>query len=153
MVMELYESLLDEFSKVINIPPLKPDANNSCLIKLPEDGAKIQIEIDKTGDFLMLASNLGFVPPGRYREALFREALHHNNSPHPRNGTFCFSENTKQLMLMEYLHIKDLNGEKIASVFEPFSERATLWKKAIEKGEVPVGAESVRKGGSGMFGL
>ena len=153
MVMELYESLLDEFSKVINIPPLKPDSNHSCLIKLPEDGAKIQIEIDKTGDFLMLASNVGFVPPGRYREALFREALHHNNSPHPRNGTFCYSDNTKQLMLMEYLYIKELNGEKIASVFEPFAERATLWKQAIEKGEIPVGTESVRKGGSGMFGL
>jgi len=153
MVMELYESLLDELSKAANLPTLKPDSNNSCLIKLPENGAKIQIEIDKTGDFLMMASNVGFAPPGRYREALFKEALRHNNTPHPRYGTFCYSENTKQLMLFEYLHIKELNGEKIAAVFGPFSERATFWKQAIERGEVPAGVESVRKGGSGMFGL
>lgn len=153
MVMELFEGLLDEFSKAANLPPLKSDSNHSCLIKLPENGAKIQLELDKTGDFLLLASNLGFVPPGRYREALFREALHYNNTPHPRNGTFCYSENTKQIMLLEYLHVKELNGEKIAAVFGPFAERATLWKTAIERGEVPAGTESVRKGGSGMFGL
>jgi hypothetical protein len=154
MVMDLFDSLLNELSTELDIPSLKSDSNNSCLIKLPENGAKIQLEFDKSQEYFVIASNLGFIPRGRYREIVFKEALRHNNTPHPRNGTFCYSDKNENLVLMELLPLKDLTGVKIADVFTPFSERATAWKQAIEKGEVPQAAGmSARPAGSGMFGL
>lgn len=151
--MDLFESLLNEFGKVVNME-LHTDANNACLIKLPNDGPGIQLELDKTGNFLVMVSNIGFIPPGRYRETLFKEALRLNNQPHPRNGTFAYSKKADQLVLMEQIPIKDINGEKIASVYTPFSEKAALWKEAITHGEVPSTASgSYRKAGTGMFGL
>ena len=154
MVMDLFEALLQEFSKATNIPNLKPDANSSCLLVLP-NGTKIQLDIDPGNNFLLMGAELGFIPGGRYRENVFKEALRANNLPAPRNGDFAYSKKKDLLILFTKISLKDLNGEKIASVFAPFSEKATHWKEAISKGEVPSlsGAFSTHKSGTGMFGL
>lgn len=153
-MMDFFESLLQEFSQAINIPNLKPDGNNSCLIALPK-GPKIQLDLDGNQEFLILGSEIGFLPAGRYRETLFKEALRANSLPPPRYGDFAFSKKKDQLILFTKLPLKDINGEKIASTFAPFSEKATHWWSAIQRGEVPslTGAFSTKKGGAGMFGL
>ncbi len=153
MVMDLFESIMNEFGKVIGLD-LHPDKNQACLIQLPNDGPAIQIELDKTGNFVVLVSNIGFIPPGRYRETVFKEALRVNNQPHPRNGTFAYSKKADQLVLLEQIPVKDINGEKLASVYTPFTEKAAQWKEAITHGEVPQGTTgSTRRSGTGMFGL
>lgn len=157
MVMDLLESLLEEFSKATNLVPLKPDSNSSCLIALPKDGPKIQLEIDKTAQFLVIGSELGFIPPGRYRETIFKTALQANHLPHPRYGNFAYSQKADQLIMFELLPLKELNGEKIAQVYNPFVEKAIVWKDSIAKGDIPplMGSLSASKRGSGggMFGL
>ena len=40
MVMNLFEGLLEELARALQIGELKPDSNNSCLIQMPK-GAKI----------------------------------------------------------------------------------------------------------------
>lgn len=155
MVMDLFESLLEEFSKTAEIPDLKPDSNNSCLIVMPNEGPKIQMEIDSTGNYFVMGTGLGFLPMGRYREMIFKEALRANGLPYPRVGDFAFSKKTENLIMFAKLPVKDLNGTKIASTFSAFVEKATHWQDAISRGEVPSinGAFSTRKGGAGMFGL
>lgn len=154
MVMDLFESLLQEFSKAVDIPNLKPDSNNSCLIALPK-GPKIQLDIDPTNEFLLIGSELGFIPAGRYRENIFKEALRANSLPQPRYGDFAFSQKKETLLLTAKLHLRDLTGDKIASTYLPFAEKAQHWFDALQKGETPslTGAFSTRKGGAGMFGL
>ena len=154
MVMELFEALLDEFSKATHIGPFKPDSNNSCLLVLP-NGTRIQLDIDSSQTFFTIGAEVGFIPAGRYRENVFREALRANNLPPPRWGNFAYSKKKDQLILFTELPLKDLNGEKIASTFGPFSEKAHHWQDAISKGEVPslTGAFSSHESGTGMFGL
>ncbi|MCB1114053.1 MAG: CesT family type III secretion system chaperone [Chlamydiia bacterium] len=153
--MDLLESLLDEFGKAVEIENLTADENRSCLIKLPEDGPEIQLELDKPEEHLIIGCNLGFVPPGRYRENLFKTALLANALPPPRNGDFAFSKKSDQIVLTAKLSIKELNGQKIAAVWDPFIEKATLWTQAIKDGEVPAvhGAYATKSSGRGMFGL
>lgn len=152
--MDLFGSLLEEFSKAVDIPDLHPDENQSCLIKFPEGGPEIQLELDREETHLIIGCNLGFLPPGRYRENVFKIALQSNGFPAPRRGDFAFSKKADQLILWTRMPIKDLNGQRIAAVWDHFLEKATLWHQAIKEGEVPAlhGAFST-KGGSGMFGL
>ena len=119
MVMDLFESLLDEFSKAADLPNLKPDANNSCLIALPQNGPQIQLELDRSGEFLIMGCNLGFLPMGRYREMVLKEALRANGLPYPRVGTFAYVKKTDNLILFLKLPTRELTGSK-SPPFRPF---------------------------------
>jgi|688.fasta_scaffold08073_7 hypothetical protein len=150
MVKEIFESLLEELGKVLNIPTLHPDRNRSCLIQMPND-IQLQIEMDSYGQNICLGCDLGPIPPGRYRANFFREALKANAQPSPLNGILAYSQKTEHVVLFEYLPLKDLTGEKIADALGPFMEKGILWKEALSKGEIPALSGSHSSGG--MFGL
>jgi hypothetical protein len=153
MVTDLFGAILQELGHSIGVENLTPDSNDSCLLRL-ESGLIIQIEMDHGGQFLILGADLGTVPPGKYRENLFREALKSNNLPHPLNGIFCYSKKSDHLVLYEKIHIKDLNGEKIAAEITPFAEKAYKWSEALMRGEVPaVNQAFTSQKPGGMFGL
>lgn len=153
MVTDLFGALLQELSHSLNIPNLQPDSNNSCLIRL-ESGLIIQIELDKGGQTLIIGADLGTVPPGKYRENLFREALKANDMPQPINGVLSFSKKSDHLVLFKRINIKDLNGERIAAEITPLAEKAFTWSEALLRNEIPVVNQTFtsHKPG-GMFGL
>jgi hypothetical protein len=155
MVGNLFESLLQELGKAMNISDLHADANNSCLIAF-ENGIEIQVEPYDRDDFLLIVCDLGEVPPGRFREDVFREALKANGLPSPRHGTFAYSEQSNHLILFGMLSFRELNGERIASFLYPFMEKADAWKKTLEHGDVPLAntmTTSRTSGPAGLFGL
>lgn len=152
MVTDAFGSLLQDLGKLLNVT-LQPDSNNSCIVKFPA-GPTLQLEIDKAGTSLMLVTNLGVIPAGRYRENVFKEALKSNGLPPPRKGDFSFSKKTDSLLMMELLPLADLNADKIMAVLTPFMEKAKLWKEAIERGDVPSSLPGAyAKSGGGIFGL
>lgn len=155
MVMDLLESVLEEFGTVVHIPNLKADEHHSCEIALPNKGPKIQLELDTSEEFLVIGCEFDFIPHGRYRENLFKIALQSNSLPPPRTGDFAFSKKVEKLVLFTKIPIKNINGEKVASIFGPFSEKAILWTRAIKEGEIPAlhTTYSTRSAGTGMFGL
>jgi hypothetical protein len=155
MVMDLLESVLQEFGHVIHIPNLKADEHHSCEIVLPNKGPRIQLELDKNEEFLVFGCEFSFIPPGRYRENLFKIALQSNSLPPPRTGDFAFSKKAEKLVLFTKIPIKNINGEKVAAIWGPFSEKAILWNHAIKEGEVPAlhTSYTTRPSGTGMFGL
>lgn len=153
MVVNQFEALLQELGQILKIP-LHPDKTHSCLIKLKE-GVSVQLEIDRPGDSLLFGIDVADVPPGKYRENLFKEALRANGSPSPRYGTLAYSRKTGHLVLFERLPLKDLNGDKVAEFLKPFVMKAKVWKDAIIRGEVPViqGSGAHPNKNIGMFGL
>lgn len=152
MVVDVYTAILQELGKNLGVE-LHSDQNNSCLLKLKE-GVKLQIELDRTGEALILGSDLGEVPAGSYRENLFREALRANGMANPRYGTLAYSQQKDHLVLFASLPLKDLTGDKVFAFLSPFAIKAKVWKDAIERGEVPV-IQASGSGGipSGLFGL
>ncbi len=136
MAANFYETLLNELSEALEIEKLTPDENNSCLIKF-NNNLEIQIEQEKDEESLLISASLGEVPPGKYREDVFREALKANAAPYPRQGTFGYSLDTSQLILFKLMPYEELTGDKVAAYLTPFMEKAIEWKEMLEKGEVP----------------
>lgn len=155
MYRDVFSTILDELGKILQIPGLEPDKNNTCLIKFPS-GLKIWIEPHKGGNDLILACDFGIIPPGKFRENVFQEALKSNGQMPPKVGDFAYSKQADHLMLYQMIPLKELNGEKLFSLMKPFMEKALIWQETLQQGNVPSGIQgyaSTRKGGSGMFGL
>lgn len=153
MVSDLFSTLLEELSKSLQIQLLKPDSNQSCLLKLPNE-LEMQIELDKGGEMLILGSNLGTIPSGKYRQELFKAALKSNGSPHLIQGILAYSRKADQLIIFTRLPLRDLNGERIAAAFATFTEKALVWRNALRDQQIPENSSiytSNRPGG--LFGL
>ena len=153
MVQDVFDSILQELGAALKIEDLHIDDTKTCLIKF-ENQLEVYIEPYEKDEFMLISTNLGQVPRGRYREDVFREALKANGLPPPRHGTFAYSEQSEHLILFGMLSLRELNGEKIASFLYPFMEKALVWKNAIASGDVPV-ADTMKtsRGPMGMFGL
>ena len=154
MVRDLFETLLEETGQILGIADLHPDQNNSCLIGL-KSGVRIQMELDKRGDFLILCCSLGSPPGGKYRENLFRQALKANELLPDQVGIFAYSVKTDHMLLFQKLPLNDLNGQKIAAAITPLSEKAAAWIEAIAHNDVPPLEQTYASSqqGGGMFGL
>lgn len=153
MVTDSFGLILEELGKLIGIEKLAPDQNNSCLIKFPK-GPSIQLEIDKTGNYLMIACDLGEIPTGPYRENVFREALKSNGRPPPLVAEFAYSKQGNKLLMTKLLPIISLHGEIIVDALTPFQELAIRWQDSLTRGEVPSFLEGAyQSGGSKMFGM
>jgi hypothetical protein len=153
MVGDVFEMLLSELAKALDIGELRPDDKNTCLIAF-QSGLQIQIEPFQKGEELLIVVDFGSIPKGRYREDVFREALKGNGLPWPRSGVFCYSDQSDHLLLFKLMPYKELNGEKIASFLTPFIEKAEKWKESLARGEVPsVATFTTSRIGGGLFGL
>lgn len=151
MVANLYETLLSEVGAILGVK-LFPDENESCQVKL-KNGLRVQMEMDHHSSKFVIGVDLGPVPPGEYRETLFREALRTNGMPPPRLGTLAFSQKSGHLLLFETMHSQDLNGERIVFTLSPLSEKALKWQTAIEHGELPPIEPPRSTSPMGLFGI
>ncbi|MBA3816794.1 MAG: CesT family type III secretion system chaperone [Parachlamydiaceae bacterium] len=153
MVTDYFGTLLQELGKILEIPDLHSDRNNSCQITL-KNGLVFQLEFDRSGAFIVLGADLGVVPPGKYRENLFREALKANDMPYPTHGILAYSKKSDRLVIFEKLRSHELTGEAIAAEIIPFSEKAIIWKEALERSDIPIINQALNfQRSSGMFGL
>jgi len=153
MASDFFGVLLQELGQTMDLPNLHPDRNNSCLIKLKK-GISIRLEVDASGQYLILGSDLGDVPSGRYRETLFVAALKSNGLSAVHNGVFAYSRKLNHLIIFEMLALSGLNVDRLITVMTPFIEKAVIWKNALVKEEIPVIiAEATSHSPSGLFGM
>lgn len=153
MVTDAFGLLLEETKQFLKIDKLAPDSNNSCLIKFPK-GPPIQIEMDKTGNYLMIACDFGEIPAGPYRENVFREALKANGKPFPHTAEFAFSKQANKLVMTKLLPVQNLRGEAIADAISSFQEIAIKWQDSLSRGEIPSSLEGAYQSSSPkMFGM
>ncbi len=155
MVANAFDSILQELGSSLNIKDLSLDEHNTCLIKFP-NGLEVYVEPAASGEDLLLYTKLGELPPGRYREDVLREALKANGFPYPRYGTFAYSAGNEQLVLFQFLPMKNLTGERVADFLTPLMKRALAWKELLNNNQIPVATtlENISAGGRsrGFFG-
>jgi hypothetical protein len=152
MISSLFERTLKELEFFFNCS-LQSDENQSCLINMGI-GVSLQLELDSNDDLIM-ASVLGTLPMGRYRDNLIRQALKSNNASLPSQGIFSFSAKTNHLILFLLIDPSRLNADSVFKILPPFIEKVKLWKEAIEAGDTPMIAskQGTSSSQSGLFGL
>lgn len=144
-----FDLLLKEFEPFFNCP-LTADENNTCLIKMGL-GLSLQLEMNIDGQFI-IGCVLGTLPSNRYRNDIITEALKSNNAYPPSDGVLSFSHKTNHLILFILVDPQKLNQEWINSKVPVFIQRASIWSKAIENGEIP-SIQYPTETTSGIFGL
>lgn len=144
--------ILEDLGKTLDIPNLTPDTNETCLIRL-KSGLEVQIEKSRERDCLIIGSDLGEIPPGKYRENIFEKALINNTHNNPRSGLLAYSHPAEHLIIFDMLPFKGLNGILLADFLDVFSEKIKMWQEALERNEVPVVAPGSMSSTQGIFGL
>lgn len=147
--MERFAALLFDLGRILGVN-LHAERGIFCRISY-DYGFDIQLELDDAKDRILIACFLCDIPPGAYRENLFKASLKANGS-YPTFGTLAYSERNNKLVLFDYAHILELKAEKFASILEKFVKKAHDWKEAVEKNRpLPVTLEEPKKGS--FFGL
>lgn len=150
--MTPFEDLIREMGNIMGID-LQPDSHFSCLLAFPADQLSVQIDLDSSGDQILVGTQLGNVPPGPYREQIFRQAMRVNGGSLTPRGILAFSEKNNTLVLFQFLSLASLTGEKLHVFVQIFREHALIWKEALGRGDVPRIEEDVQASGGSMFGL
>ncbi len=134
---------------------LKADPNQSITLGINET-LKVQIELDPTGEKILLSSMITELPPGKFRENILKDGLKANFLAEDKIGILSYLEKENTLVLFHYLESHAITKEILHGALMLFIERATKWLSAIEAGrsspemgEIPEGTE--KKGA--MFGF
>jgi hypothetical protein len=153
MVTDVLGVILQDLGAALNIPGLHPDEHNTCLIRLNE--VHVQIEMDqKSQQALILGVDLGEIPPGKYRENIFKQALKANGQIPSSAGIFGYSTQKDHLILFEMVDLKEAKGTKLAQTVTELIEKSQIWIEAIRSGNLPIlSTASSSKGPAGLFGL
>lgn len=154
MISDNFGMLLEELSQALKIEKLTPDSHNTCLVRF-KNGISIQLEPDKDGTSLLIGTQFITVPPGRYRENVYYEALRANGLPPPRLGILAYSKQADALVMFERLPLKDLTGQKLSDFLQGFLTKALVWQESLTRGEIPTieNTYATARQGGGMFGL
>ncbi len=150
MVMEVFDIVVKELGALLGCE-LKVDENHFCRIKLNE--IEVQLEMDRSGENLMLITGLEGLPSGKNLENLLKAALRENGNPPPLYGSFGYNGKKQKLILFSKLNMQELNGEKLYNHILPFTSKAKVWKDAIQRGDLPQSDASHSGGSSGLFGM
>jgi hypothetical protein len=131
-MLDRFGALIQSLSEVFGLP-LYVDANHACAIQIRR-GLIVQLQPDPPQEHLLLLSKIGEIPPGKFRELVFVEALKANGMPDPIVGIFSFASKTGHLVLFQRYPFDILTGERTAALIVPFLQKAEQWKGALESG-------------------
>jgi hypothetical protein len=148
MTLSALGQVLEELSKLIQMK-LELNQQSACLFQYQD--VEVQIDLDRKEEFLLLTAKLGTIPIGKYREALFQEALRQNVASEAITGIFAYSKQADTLILFQMLPVKETNGDKLLACLNPFSAKVKVWKESIERGDVPVSSSNAQGGSFGLF--
>jgi len=152
MVHNTFGYLIEELGRTLDMPDLKADDNNTCLLRFPGE-VDVFIEQDKDSDHLLLGCDFGELPPGRYRQDLYEAALKCNQRPPPNHGTLAYSKYASHLVLFKRVWLRDLNSDTLVDALMPFIAKAMRWKDAIANDTIPDITDVGASQNTGIFGL
>lgn len=133
--MNPFEELIKELGQKMGTP-LHVDSYQACTLLL-NYGLKCQIELTAMGDSVLIGTELGGVPAGRYRQNILTQALRVNALTDLPRGVLAFSEKNDSLVLFEQISLAILSGEKLYRYLLLFTEHAKVWRDSLHRGEIP----------------
>jgi hypothetical protein len=128
-----FEEILVELGKIFQLP-LHIDHFHACTLQVHET-MKIQLQLDMSQENLWIFSKLIEVPPGKFRENVFREALKANALPDPRIAILGYLSTTNHLALFQKYPLAILDGERLSGLIGSFLEMGQSWIQAITAGQ------------------
>jgi hypothetical protein len=150
MSLDPFAILLADLGALIQVP-LHPDHQRSCSLNINNE-LHMQLKEDESRDRILIAAFLAEIPPGKFRENIFRETLKENNL-FPRIGTFGYSERNNQLAFFSHLYFQGLRGDTLADFLEVFLEKAFSWRTALQTGQLPQRGQILHKTGPSIFDI
>ena len=150
--MSQYEDLIKDLGSILDIP-LHADAKDTCRIEFEEGNIAIQIDLDDSGERLLIGSILGELPAGSYRNQVFELALRVNYLANSPRGTLAYSDISSSLILFEFLPIATTVAQKLHDFVLLFVTHAKAWIDAIKAQSVPRLESDTQAQSSGMFGM
>lgn len=153
MATDNLSRILDEMGQIMGLGVLEPDANESCLVALP-NGINVQVELDPTQEKVILGIDIGEVPPGAYRGLLFEAALKDNASMSRQFGVLAYSEDMDRLILWQMLDATS-SGSDVFEALQLMLRKAIVWLDAIKGGTIPTFGNTGQEEeeGGGLFGI
>lgn len=139
--MDRFLQLMEDLGKLIGLP-LLPDHKRCCRLFIDHQ-IHVQIEDEEAKNRLFIACFICEVPPGKFREKVFKQALKENNT-YPRIGTLSYCEKNNSLFLEAHVYYLNLTGDTLGDFLERFTEKAFLWKKGVETGRLPESASKLK---------
>lgn len=112
------------------------DANQSCCIIL-NDAIKIQLELDKSRQNLILASHLFELAPGKFRENVLKAAIKSNYGLEKGIGTLSYLPRNSALVLYEIIPLVFLTESKLFSLFMSFYQKGLFWIENLKSSSIP----------------
>lgn len=112
---------------------LYPDAHDACKLLVGEHNY-VQLEMDVTGEKLLIGSIIIDIPLGQFRENVLKHALVANAADYPSYGYLCYIHQINSLALYEALPIKTVTGPLLVHYISRFAEKVESWRKAIASG-------------------
>ncbi len=148
--MDQFALVLADLGALIDVP-LHLDHNRCCSLYV-NNALHIQLQEEEHKQRLLMATFIGELPPGKFRENLIKETLKENHL-FPRIGTFCYSPRNHQLALFTYVTFVGLRGDLLADALEAFLDYAFSWKTAMETGQTLPRGHVLRKTGPSIFDI
>lgn len=147
--MDRFSQILYDLSKEVG-SDLYPDHNRLCQLNW-QDLLLIQLEFEEAKERLLIGAFICDVPPGKFREKIFREALR-SNAQFPHIGTLAYSDRNNKLTLFEYVYPDNFRSDKLFQLLQQFISKASQWKEAIEKNR-PLPGISEKSKDDSIFGF
>ncbi len=133
--MQDFHLLMDELGILLDTT-LIPDKHNACVLNF-DDELKVQLEPDAPGHTLILGSEIGEIPAGKFRENILATGLKFN-AHCPRIGTFAYLAKANLLIYFYTLELEGLQALTITEILPIFVATGKLWKESVSKGMTPV---------------
>ena len=144
MTTDPFEVLIAELGRSLDIT-LHVDRNHACALRIHQQ-LTIQLQTDAAHEKLLIAAMICELPPGRFRENVFSEALKANHLPDPRTGILGYLPANNRLTLHQRYLLATLDGKTLEMLVAGFIDYAELWREAVEKGQAspaPIQGSSV----------
>lgn len=139
--MSIFENILNDLSSEMSID-LKEDNHHSCLLTF-EDKIKVQLELDKPQENLVLGSIIDELPPGKFRENILKAALIENGLEIHKKGIFAYSERKNALIFFKKIPLNKIKPKELLIILYEFKDKALEWKEAISRGNIPQVSEQI----------
>jgi hypothetical protein len=128
-----FEEIIRQLSTSVNIP-LKADEHDRVAL-LVDEKLKVQLEMDKAQQKLIISGYISKVPPGKFRENVLFQALKANSRSYPEElGILGYSSYDNMLTLYDLIPLENLTGEKLTDLLALFVGKAMEWQSAIASG-------------------